>query len=137
MSVAEARIAYKAELVRDLGGDVSTQEAAVVDLAVARRARAATYRRQPGPLPHAARPRSAATFVYLSGCRKSEVRTLEFVGEDDFAAAAERTTAYLAERREAKPRGVTLASVREERAQFAHNATTGEAPNDAGKTVNA
>ena len=57
------------------------------------------------------------------------------VSEDDLAAAAERTAAYVAQRRDAAPRVVALATVRGESAQFAHSDAAGEAPSDTRKTV--
>ncbi len=50
--------------------------------------------------------------------------------EDDLAVAAERTALYVAQRREAKPRVVALASVRMEPARFTHSDATGKAIND-------
>ena len=59
------------------------------------------------------------------------------VSEDDLAAAAERTAAYVARRRDAAPRVVALAPVREERAQNAHSKAAREATSDTGKAVTA
>ena len=65
------------------------------------------------------------------------VARYNIVSEDDLAAAAERTAAYVARRRDAAPRVVALASVRDERAQNAHSEAAGEATSDTGKAVTA
>jgi hypothetical protein len=59
------------------------------------------------------------------------------VSEDDLPAAAEHIAAYVAQRREAAPRVVALASIRGECAQFAHSDAAGEAASDTGKAVSA
>ena len=59
------------------------------------------------------------------------------VDERDLVAAAEQTAAYVAQRRDAAPRVVALASVRRERAQNAHTDAPDEATNDSGKAVSA
>ena len=84
---------------------------------------------------HSSAPNLAPPRVALA--RPAAVDRYNIVSEDDLAAAAERTAAYVARRRDAAPRVVALASVRDERAQNAHSEAAGEATSDTGKAVTA